>query len=288
MKNLKVLIKNIRPYRSVHYSGLVIGGTLIACWQLGLRGCIEIYGLRIISLAAAIILAFQTACVLNDFYDLDGDRLTNPSRPLSSGSVSESIYRRWGYFCFGASLLLSLPAGLFPLMLIFIFQVFYTLYSMPPIRLKRFFPLNTAIIAFNGLIAIAAGFGIIAGFETLSLFPPRLALAIGAVFITSINMIYIKDRQSDMEAGIKSIPTMMSERASRRVIAILTVAAYFSVPLILGIGSLYIFSFIGSAFGAYWVLRKKWREGPYFITYFVYYIVMLYFIHNRLLERGAL
>jgi len=278
MGNLITLFKNFRPYRSVHYSGLVIGGALIACWQSGQVDYILHYGLRTISLAAAIILAFQSACVLNDFYDVEGDKSTNPARPLSSNSVSEGLYRRWGYLCFAASLLLSALAGLFPLVMIIMFQILYTVYSMPPLRLKRIFPINTAIIAVNGLIAMAAGFGIIAGFETFYFLPSRLALTIGVVFITSINMIYIKDRKSDMLAGIKSIPTMMSERASRRVIALLTVAAYFSVPLILGISSLYIFSFIGAAFGAYWVLRKKWNEGPYFITYFIYYVIMIYYI----------
>ena len=97
MNTLVTLIKNIRPYRSIHYSGLVVGGSLIGYWLLGNNtGYFNMYGIPSGILAIAIILAFQTACVINDFHDLKGDIITNPERPLVKDKIAPKIYKRWG------------------------------------------------------------------------------------------------------------------------------------------------------------------------------------------------
>ncbi len=287
MSIFKTLLLNIRPYRSIHYSGLVIGGSLMGYWILGAgTGFFSLYGIKTVMLAVSIILAFQTACVINDFQDIEGDKITNPERPLINNKLSVGIYRNWGLICLSLSLILSAAAGWVPFAFICLFQILYTVYSVPPFRLKKYFPVNTAIVASNGFIAFMAGFGIVSGRESVSLFPLRMAVMLIAVFITSINMINIKDREGDIAGGIKTIPSMMSERGSRIVIAVLTVIAYMCVPFILGINQLIYPSIIGAVIGSCWVLKKKWKEGPYFITYFAYYTVMLYFVRISVATGG--
>ncbi len=288
MSHLKVLIKNMRPYRSVHYSGLVLGGAFIACWHPAVKGSFSEYLMRIIFLFSGIIFAFQAACVFNDFYDINGDRVSNPDRPLLTGKVSASIYKKWGLFCFFVSVILSYLAGLVPLILILCCYISAVFYSMPPFRLKRFFPLNTLVIALNALIAVVAGFSVIAGYETPKLFPHRVAIMIFVVFMFSINIKDIKDREGDLVEGIKTIPTIMGERLARAMIIMLTVLAYFSVPVILGITALYYFSIAGSVLGVYWLLKKKWDEGPYFVTYYVYSAVMFLFLRSELMYGGII
>ncbi|NLB35657.1 MAG: UbiA family prenyltransferase [Elusimicrobia bacterium] len=284
MKVLKVLIKNIRPFRSMHFSMLLISGALVASWHPLLPGLDLTYWIKVIALILSIIFAFQAACVVNDFYDLESDKLTNPSRPLVKNAVSPSVYKKWGIGCFILSLILSLIAGLVPFLLILLYHLVASVYSIPPFRLKSFFPLNTLLVALGGVIATVAGFSILAGTDTFQLIPIRFVLMVGAILVLSVNMIYIKDREGDRAEGIQSIPTMMSERTSRWVIALLTVVAYFCPPFILGIKQFYYFSALGALLGAYWVLRKKWSEVPYFITYFSLYVVLMYFIR----ENGVL
>ena len=96
-------------------------------------------------------------------------------------------------------------------------------------------------------------------------------------------MIYIKDRDADLQAGIRTIPTLFGERTSKIIISFLTLVAYLNVPLILGIKNLWYPSLGAGLLGCWWVLKRPWREGPYFITYFVYYIVMLYFLQRKIL-----
>ncbi|MGM0442305.1 MAG: UbiA family prenyltransferase [Elusimicrobiota bacterium] len=243
---------------------------------------------KIFILSVGIIFAFQADCVINDFFNIKEDRVTNPSRPLISGRIPPGIYRLWGGGCFFISLLFSFLAGVVPLLFIVTFHLLYTVYSVPPLNLKRFFPINVFIVALNSLIAMVAGFSVLAGADIFYLFPRRLALLILVVMVTSINMIYLKDRKGDMAAGIKTIPTIFSKDVSRKVVAFLTVIAYFSVPVILKINILYLFSFIGASIGAYLVLRERWNESPYFITYFIYYIITLYFlsINIEVLKHG--
>ena len=84
MRTLLILLKNIRVYRSIHYSGMVIGGALIAGWVTGLGVSVPV----IMTMCLAIILAFQVACVVNDFFDLESDKITNPKRLLVNNKVT--------------------------------------------------------------------------------------------------------------------------------------------------------------------------------------------------------
>ncbi len=275
-----ILLKNIRPYRSIHYAGLVIGGVFISCWLTGIQ--LNIWSA--LSLILAVILSFQAACVMNDFVDQESDKISNPERPLVANKIPPEIYRKWGLICLFTSLILSISVGWMPFVFICLFQILYTIYSVPPFRLKRYFPINTAIIATNGLIAMMAGFSIVVGEKVLFLFPLRIALMLMVAFLTAGNIIHIKDREGDLVEGIWTIPTMMSERRARIVIALLTIIAYFSVPLILKLKNLLYPSILGGGVGSLLVLRKNWREGPYFLTYFVYYLIMLYFLRADMMK----
>ncbi len=287
MSIIKILIKNIRPYRTIHYLGLVIGGSLIGYWLLANNiGFILGYGLPVFVVALAVVFAFQAACVINDFFDVKGDRITNPKRPLVLREINVNTYRKWGLISLFISLLLSAAVGWFAFGSVALFIILYTLYSVPPLRLKKYFPVNTAVVAVNGLIAMVAGFSVVAGKKTIFLFPVRIAIMVMVAFLTAVNMIHIKDREADITFGIRTIPTMMSERGARIIIAVLTVVAYFSVPMILGIKALIYPSILCAGLGTFWVLRKKWHEGPYFITYFAYYGVMLYFLRDTFSRGG--
>ncbi|MFW6134326.1 MAG: UbiA family prenyltransferase [Elusimicrobiota bacterium] len=279
MSNLIKLIKNIRPYRSIHYSGLVIGGSIIGYWLSREDGSfLSNYGLETLILVAGIIFAFQAACVLNDFFDINGDKITNKNRPLITNKIAPEIYRKWGLTCLFLSLIFGIIAGWVPFAMICLFQILYTVYSVPPFRLKKYFPLNIAIVSANGLIAMIAGFGIVAGRSIIYDFPIRLIIMVIVSLMTSINMIHLKDREGDIMDGIRTIPSMTTEKNAKITIAFLTIIAYISVPVILGMNILLYFSVIGAGIGSYLVLRKEWKEGPYFLTYFVYYAIMIYCI----------
>lgn len=278
MNKLVVLVKNIRPYRSLHYAGLTIGGMIFGWAFIG--GGFNI--LAAVGLVIAIVLAFQSAVVVNDYFDLEGDRVSNKERPLVKGSLTIGEYRFWGLSCLFISLLLGLAVGWVPFALICLFILLYFIYSTPPFRLKRFFPVNTSIIALDALLAVMIGFSFYSGKAIFADFPLQVAVMLGVGFLCAVNTITLKDIEADKKTGIKTIPVMLGEINGKRVIAGLTLLGYLSFPLILGIKPLLYPTIVFGLIGSVVVLRKRWSEGPYFVNYFAYLLMLVWFFREQI------
>jgi geranylgeranylglycerol-phosphate geranylgeranyltransferase len=88
-------------------------------------GCATIYALNATTplyqyLLTAIILVCMTsaACAINDYWDLEQDRINHPDRPLPSGRLS--LQQAWwaAAILFGCALIAAIPLGFLPFILV--------------------------------------------------------------------------------------------------------------------------------------------------------------------------
>jgi 4-hydroxybenzoate polyprenyltransferase len=279
------LLRNIRPFRTIHYLGLMIGGMLVGSWALkDYRPNPFQYPfdyIAVAGLAFAVFFAFQYAVVSNDIADEEIDKLSNPERPLIRADICKEDYRSIGGIFLALSLYFAFSVNLWAFLLILLFIVCYQIYSVPPLRIKRLFPFSTFLVAFNGLVAMLAGFSLLSGSEKLYVFPPYLALAILISFFLNINMKDIKDVAGDRKAGIKTIPTVFGEKKGRIAIGVLSFTGFVFVPVILKIKALFPYTLAFGGLSALIIIKKKWQESLFFVNYYVYYVIVLFFIWRQ-------
>lgn len=284
------LLKNIRPYRSLHYCGLTLVGIILGYLMLGNPSSNLFLNpmdyIAIAGLCLATFFACQSMAVVNDIFDLQADRLSNPNRPLVREAIPLGEYQSIGLIYFLLALNLALSLSHFALIILLVFVALYLLYSIPTLWLKRLFPFNMLVIGLNSLVAVLIGFSLFGRDKTFERFPNGFMLLIPLSYFLAANIITLKDVRADKETGVLTLPVLLGEKWGKRLIALLVFCAYLAVPLILGIPRLWIISILFGLVAGFWVLRKKWREGPFFITYFAYLAVLIsHYLINPALYR---
>lgn len=101
-----------------------------------LAGCATIYTLDSTTpllqyLLTAIVLAcmYAAACAINDYWDLEKDRINHPERPLPSGRLS-LLQAYWSaVFLFAVALIAAIPLGAYALLLVAVSTVLLWNYS---------------------------------------------------------------------------------------------------------------------------------------------------------------
>ncbi|MFA5794293.1 MAG: UbiA family prenyltransferase [Candidatus Brocadiia bacterium] len=275
------LLRNIRLTRCVHFCGLVVLGIWLATQtQSGAFGHPLDY-LAGASLCLAIFFAFQAMVVANDIIDLQADRISNPNRPLAAGAVPPDEYRAAGWIYFLLSLGLAFNVSITAMFIILFFDALYLLYSAPPLRLKRFFPLNMLVIGVNSLVAVWLGYSILGGTKTLDRLPSEFTMLVPLVFFLGANIITIKDAEADRADRVWTLPTLLGERWGRRVIGLMALASFLLVPWMLGLDSLWPWAGLFGILAALIVLWPKWREWLFFLNYFIYAIIAILLYSTR-------
>ncbi len=101
-----------------------------------LAGCATIYALNAATplqqylLTATILIGMTSAaCAINDYWDLDKDRIDHSDRPLPSGRLSLQQAWRAAVILFACALLAAVPLGLYPFILVTVSTVLLWNYS---------------------------------------------------------------------------------------------------------------------------------------------------------------
>jgi len=132
---------------------------------------------------------------LNQITDVEIDRINKPYLPLASGAFSmQTGYRIIG-ISVAISLLIALTMGRYLALTVWLSLMLGTMYSLPPIRLKRFFFWAAfCILAVRGLIVNLLLFlhfhALINDKEQI---PPIIWLLTATIFIYSIIIAWFKD-----------------------------------------------------------------------------------------------
>ncbi len=231
-------IKGIRWKRYIFYATLLLWGIF-----LGIRLLSFAYPylfqnpmdmISIMSLLFYLFFGMGFAVMLNDYFDRKGDEASKFYTPIVRGvfTKSEIFYIIIMSFIFSLlfAFLNNYDTGLIAIVTLFI----SFLYSTPPYRLKKYYPISIFTIAVIALFQLSIGFSLLAKQDTFNLLPHKLYWLILIPFTLAFGTKDIKDVEGDRITGVSTLFTIFGVKTGRIVNAFLVLAAFLSIPLILG------------------------------------------------------
>ena len=273
----KAIVKNMRFTRSLHYMLLCLLGVLVNCLDSPVRDIFML--VRISGSLLSIFFAFQFSVVINDIFDVDCDKISNADRPLVTQALDKHEYLNIAGAYLALSLLFAYWVNQACVMIVLLFIAFYFLYSAPPLRLKRFFPIPAFILGLQAVLAFAAGeTSLITGDAALT-FHTSFFLPIFIIFSLASNIKDLKDTEGDRQTGVTTLPVLLGEKIGRNIIAFLVFLSYCLMSYFLH--SLFPHSkvlVLTACFALgnfFYIRRKNAREKTIFLIYFLYVIFLL-------------
>ncbi|MFA5150082.1 MAG: UbiA family prenyltransferase [Candidatus Omnitrophota bacterium] len=230
---------------------------------------------KILGMSGTLFFAVRFSALVNDIFDVDCDALSNPGRPLISGSIAKSEYLKVGAVYLAFSLLFAIWVSAACFMIILFFIGIYFLYSAPPFRLKRFFIFSSFVTGLQAVLILLMGqVSLSPANTTVLLCPPLLWLAFTIFFLGS-NIKDIKDIEGDRRCRVYSLPVIFGERKGRKIIAFLVFLSYLLVPFLLyGLFyelEVFILSLLFGVINYLYIRRPDSREEAVFLLYFIYF-----------------
>jgi 4-hydroxybenzoate polyprenyltransferase len=265
------IVRLLRPFRLIHYGGFAAGGVVMGA-VIG-KAPLDIY-LLFYSVVSALV-AFQGAVFLNDIFDAEIDVLADKPTPFSKGvlSLKESYVLAVGLSV--ASLLLALRCGTASLLALSGLHVVSLVYSTPPLRAKRIYPLNVSLLAVAGLSVMVSGF---ASHASVLLFPVRMLILVLVTLTATFGTKDMADIEGDRRRGIRTLFTILGLQKARWVNAALVLVAYLATPLILAYPKLYWAAAPAGLATAATMLARKSREWLILLVYIFFGLVILWLI----------
>ncbi|MCK4548330.1 MAG: UbiA family prenyltransferase [Candidatus Eisenbacteria sp.] len=235
-KKTDAVCANVRPLRSMHYTGMTVFGVALG-WAVFAPAGIEFSGggdlLGVLGVCVATFFALQASIGLNDLFDEQADRIAGAHRPLVTGILErkDAILQAVSFSAIALLLALNVKYSTFLLMaLVLAVSVFY---SAPPLRLKRIPILATVTLGLLSLLAALIGFSAFAEERSVALFPPRLGWLLVLSFGLAFTAKDLKDIDGDRATGTLTLPILLGPRAGKAAVAVLLALGYLLIPLLL-------------------------------------------------------
>lgn len=252
----------LRIYLFLHYFFLLTGGYLISIF-------IKNYQFKKIPefliVSFSLFLLFQSALILNDYFDREGDRFVGRKNPFLEKFNKKEVLFYFAFFTFFSLALTIFSKRVF---LIFLFShLLHIFYSMPPIRFKKYFPLNLFCLGIAALFSFMMGFGI--NFPLYKI-PIKIYLLIFLALTPAISFRDLLDFEGDKILKVKTLPVIFGEEKGKKYSAILILYSYLITPLILGSFYLYPVAILLGFLSFFEIKRKKMEQIKIFNYYFLF------------------
>lgn len=215
------------------------------------------------ALSAALLNAASN--IINQYFDLDIDRINKPARPLPSGRVSISSAMIFCAVLYILSFILAYFVNL-QFFWIVLFTAFITYaYSGPPFRTKRhWFWANLTIAIPRGCLLVVAGWTAVRDIRDLE--PWIIGLVFGLYILGAATTKDFADIEGDRQGGCITLPIRFGVEASARMITPFFILPFIILLIASALGwleghrillmSLSIILMVWGAYVAYLILRK--------------------------------
>lgn len=282
MRDVGVIIKNIRPLRVIHFMVLVLLGYALGysmLWGNAIQS-VKMDVLQIGILCAAIVFAWAFAVGINDIYDREIDAISNGDRPLIKGVINTQTYHFYALIFATISVLLALQVNNVSASIIFYFCVYYSyVYSAPPFRFRQYLFIPNIQIGVCCLLAVLLGMSAYFHAATFKFVPNGAALYIFLAFACASTLKDLKDYEGDKAAGICTLTTLLGPSRSRFFVAAMIATMFAAAPLFFQIHQLWIYSTLFAVLAFIATLQSK--EKYIFIVWFIFAAILLVkFIHG--------
>jgi 4-hydroxybenzoate polyprenyltransferase len=271
IKMIRFWFYGSRPFIALHYLFPAALGVFIGYHTFNK----PVYFLPCALTFAAIFLSFQCSIILNDIYDIKTDAYTRRATPLTSGGYSRRAYLTWGAVFLALGLIAAAAVGYRIMLIILLGNILHFIYSAPPFRLKRFFPLSVIMLASGAVLAAIVGYAIYEPSRPFLSFPGKAALFIFIPLLFSLNFRDLADYDGDRRDQVSSLFTVLGLNTGRIVNALLVLLSYMAVPIILGYPPLFIAVLPLGSISCYICLKKPFRERNVFYIYFILVVILI-------------
>ncbi|KXA96884.1 hypothetical protein AKJ38_02395 [candidate division MSBL1 archaeon SCGC-AAA259I14] len=149
--------------------------------------------------------------VLNDMYDREFDKLIDREQPLVTGEVNPTQAMVVISTFVALAITLSAIVNISALAVSLIFLIIGTIYSIPPIQIKRRILGKQFTLTSLFLLSILAGGVAIRGFPSALFF---MILCVGPFLVLMTPIPDLKDMESDKKQGCKTVPLLLGPNIS--------------------------------------------------------------------------
>lgn len=277
IKNPFSFYLNSRPSRFVYYSVICTAGFFLGHEKYKNLSDIFLY-INFTSALLLINIVFLSSIILNNIYDKNIDKYNKKPNPLLK-IINIKDYLKIFWICFFSSLLVSLSLNFTTFLIVLIIHLVAFIYSCPPLRIKKLFPLNIILIGFSSVLALFLGFASSNEFKIFFDFPYKLGFTMLGVLSLAFNVKDINDYEGDKKFNIKTIITIFGFEKGKKIIALLAFSGYMLLPILLNFKILILYSFLCGALTIFIILKSKRRinEPLLFLIFFIYlFIFILY------------
>jgi geranylgeranylglycerol-phosphate geranylgeranyltransferase len=159
--------------------------------------------LKLILSMIALSLSWNFGVIINDYYDVEIDRINYPNRPIVRGALSPRNLKILALAHIAIGMLTAILADLYIFLYIASVILILFLYSHPKIRIKK-------TIFATGVIGSLCGFAILIGGRVTVYLPENLSMALWILVAISLlgPIKDFKDVEGDRAEGIKTLPVI--------------------------------------------------------------------------------
>lgn len=220
----------VRPFTLVAPALGMLSGGVTAAGAVPRRAVTldDVVAIAIGTLMAAVLNGASNA--INQVYDLENDRINKPTRMLPSGRMTTREAKWVSGVLYLVALLLAALVNEQCLLLAAAATVLTLVYSVPPLRTKRF------AIGANLTIAVPRGLLLkVAGWSTVKSILLPEAWAVGFIFgfflLGATTTKDFADIEGDRAAGCHTLPVRYGTKASAWMISPFFVLPFLCIPL---------------------------------------------------------
>lgn len=276
-KDFKLFVSSLRIERMAFYGFLGIAGFILAQHQSKMIHRLDFFNLlAILFIFVSPSIGFCVLQILNDFFDIRADAISKPRNPLVQ-SIRKKYYIFLGLVFAILCLVLSSILNYYGFLIMFSFLLLGVIYSVPPVRLKRFPLLSTFILAIAVVLSIGLGFSVIYYEKALHQIPRSLIYALLCGVTLGFSAKDINDTVADKNNGTLTLPVLLYKSD--------TMIGRLPIGLIIGSGYIFFGVFIpeillGSILVAfltffYTLFNKKPEEWFYFLILYLFSCYLL-------------
>jgi 4-hydroxybenzoate polyprenyltransferase len=217
----------------------IFSGSLIA---MGIDHDYSKLGIGILAgLTGALLNAASNA--INQYYDLEIDKINKPDRPIASGRITSADSMKFAWIiyviCFGLGYLTSYmvnPAVPTYFVVVLITTLFTWGYSAPPVRFKNHgLFANIAMAVPRGFLMIVGGWVAIRPEEWASSTPWLIGLVIFLYVLGAASTKDFADAKGDEAGGARTVVVVYGFRKAAWIVATFLVIPYLAIPLIVAL-----------------------------------------------------
>lgn len=262
---LRALWANLRLPQTLYHLGLfLIGAGLVFLYEGKSAFVLNwLHWAGLISMLMAVVLAWVTSVIINDLHDTRIDAVTNPHRPLITGTIDRATYGTIGLLTFAFSIFCSAYVSTQLAFLLILYQGIAWIYSAPPLRLKRFPGIATLLASSASLLIFFGGFIVFSLNKNIESLPWPVALLLFLAYLALLPIKDFKDIAGDKQDGVQTLPIIWGEIRAKRLIGAAAFSCFILSVFVFDVRHFFPLAFFFGSL-SYWILQISSADHRYF------------------------